>query len=298
MGPDFALLRFATPDSQVWYKAVGEPNLREFQLAIQMARCDFPHIPRMIAQDDKRHAWLMEGAKGEELGEGTSEREWLAAGRCLAQLQICSRAQTKVLLDLGCLDLRAAALRSGIEDYLSRVDRLMQRQTSTRAPRLTFQDLREMEKTLCSAVGEIEGSSVGDTIGHSDMNGANVLVTQDRATFLDWAQAHVGCPLITFHFLERLRQRTQPCASADVDRLRQSYLAAWTVDGERQALRRLLPLVPLVAAYSYALVCGTGADDREPDAQLEGYRRALARQIHREVKTLESDRTHSIGILQ
>src|SRR5277367_3002566 len=53
----FALIRFQTDRSAVWFKAVGEPNTREFRVTMELTARFPSHLPASIATCSDWNAW-------------------------------------------------------------------------------------------------------------------------------------------------------------------------------------------------------------------------------------------------
>src|SRR5689334_777167 len=60
--PTFSLIRFETDGRPVWFKAVGEPNTREFPLTLALSRKCPEYLPKVLAYHVGWNAWLAEEA--------------------------------------------------------------------------------------------------------------------------------------------------------------------------------------------------------------------------------------------
>jgi len=60
----FSLIRFETTQYPVWFKAVGEPNLREYEISLALARLFPDYVPTIIATRPEWHGWLMADSGG------------------------------------------------------------------------------------------------------------------------------------------------------------------------------------------------------------------------------------------
>ncbi|HWO37622.1 MAG TPA: hypothetical protein VNO32_53275, partial [Candidatus Acidoferrum sp.] len=56
--PSFSLIRFGTSGPAVWFKAVGEPNLREFPITLSIARLLPRYLPPILAARPEWNGWL------------------------------------------------------------------------------------------------------------------------------------------------------------------------------------------------------------------------------------------------
>jgi hypothetical protein len=289
MGPNFSLLRFDTSGSPVWFKAVGHPNSREFDITLCLAALGIPHIPRTFASRSDWHAWLSFAADGRHPDETGEEDRWKIVARCLARLQIQSLGHAGALLRSGCQDLRTEALDAAIEPCVGKFAALMEMQSVASPARLRAVDLRLIEKRLKAACRESAVLEAPSALGHSDFNAGNILVDRRQACFLDWAQAHVGSPFLTLEYLTLLIGRCASGAAERVHDLRSEYLRPWRKFCSAAQIARLADLTPLLAVFAYAVVCLGGCEDiRDLSVKQAGYIRSLARRALREAQTPDS----------
>src|SRR5882757_2296638 len=74
--PAFSLIRFETNGDAVWFKAVGEPHLREFRVTLALAQIIPSYVPRLIASRPDWNAWLSVEAEGSELFQTKDVAFW------------------------------------------------------------------------------------------------------------------------------------------------------------------------------------------------------------------------------
>ncbi len=94
--PWFALFRVTTEaiDSasgnaarSFWFKAVGEPNVREYAVTVALtAECPY-WFPKLVATKPEWNGWLMEEVEGHELDVEPDGRPWALTARVLAKVQ-------------------------------------------------------------------------------------------------------------------------------------------------------------------------------------------------------------------
>jgi len=97
---------------------------------------------------------------------------------------------TAELLEAQAKDLRIGQLAGRIDPFLARMSELMAvQEKSTPAPlgRSELATLADGLKEACALLAEL---GLPDTLGHLDFNPGNIVVTEDRCVFLDWAE---GC---------------------------------------------------------------------------------------------------------
>jgi hypothetical protein len=282
LGPDFALLRFATSGSTVWFKAVGSRNAREFAITWTLSDAGAPHTPRVLAFREDWRAWLCLEAEGKHPDSQTAETDWEVAARCLGELQIASIPHTDALLAAGARDLRADHLYQAIDSCLSRLGALMKVQPAVPPHRLDAEAFETIEIQLRQACHRLGALGIPDTVGHSDLSAGNILISETDAVFLDLAESHVGLPFLTLAYLELLAG-TALCRK----RAREAYLALWRPECSATQIEALLDMTPLLAVFAYVLVCDDpGQHPEELSPELARYLRSLARRMHTEAQAL------------
>lgn len=287
MGPDFSLLRFATDGTAVWFKAVGEPNLREFAITTLLAQMGSDHVPAILARQAAWHAWLMPDAGSRSLDQATDPQSWQTAARSLARLQLASLPHVEELSAAGCDDLRVCALNDQIEPFLSRVEAVIDLQSRCPPRRLSMTDLRLVEHLLRRACRELEALGVPDTLGHSDLNPGNVLIEEDRAVYIDWMLGHVGHPFLTFEYLCALLGRIGPAPDELLPLLREEYLRPWRRLLSARQIAMSLRFTPLIAIFAYALACTAKRGDAQTQPPAFGpLMRSLARRMCEEARRI------------
>lgn len=290
IGPDFALLRFATTGRAVWFKAVGHPNCREFTITRQLTNLRLPHVPELIAVDEALHAWLMYEAPGTFAESCYSREQWKWIARSLAELQRASLPHLAALAGADASDLTILRLENGIEAYLDQVSCLMELQQAEVPRRLTSDDLRLIEARLKAACRRMKHLAIPDSIGHSDFNPGNIMVHRGEAVFLDWAQGHVGPPCLTFEYLLLLVARNCPADPALLGDVREEYLSICLPALPKRDVAECFSLSPLLAVYAYALVCHEAYGDlKGAGVEGRGFLRSLARRISREAQAVATD---------
>ena len=88
--PSFSLIRFETNGPAVWFKAVGEPNLREFPITLKLAELFPRFMPEVLGTKPEWNGWLSREVDGQNLGETKDIALWEQAATDLARLQIQS----------------------------------------------------------------------------------------------------------------------------------------------------------------------------------------------------------------
>jgi hypothetical protein len=286
----FSLVRFETDGPAMWFKAVGEPNIREFAVTCALAQLFPDCLPPMLATRTDWNGWLAGEVQGKLLAEVQEQVLWEKAAATLARLQIQSIDCGSRILGAGARDLGSAALSRYIQPFMSVVARLMERQTKVPPPVLDRNALMVLADSLQSAVDATDSIGIPETLGHLDLNPGNIVISNDRCAFLDWAEAYIGNP---FFSLEYLLQHAASAFGEGSDiraRIIAAYCAEWGGFVSADAIAGALVFAPLLAAFAYAAGSDIWKQPQGLHGPAAGYLRSLTRRMRREAKELEDRR--------
>jgi hypothetical protein len=287
----FSLIRFATTRQPVWFKAVGEPNLHEYGISVELARLLPGFVPTILGTKPKWHAWLMSDGGGITLDESRDPSSWQTAISTLAELQIASIDASNELMQAGCRDLRLGTLLELVDPFLDTMAELMKNQTKVPPPVLSQQELSRLSVTVKDALHCLEALPIPDTLGHSDFNPGNIIVGPERCIFIDWAEAHISHPFLTFeYFLSHLRKDYPTLVQFEGD-LRSSYAQRWHAISSAEQVAEAFLFSPLAAVFAYAAAGNTWRNpDRLKIPQVPAYLRSLTRRMKQEAEMLQRRR--------
>jgi len=284
--PSFNLIRFETSGPAVWFKAVGEPNQREFPITCSLSRLFPAHLPTVLATRPDWNAWLTRESEGQLLGDEQESGTWERVAAALAELQISSCDRTPALARAGVRDLSVGTLRKQIRPFVETTQQLMQQQPKTPPSILDRKELLGLADRIGEAFDFLETLEIPETLGHLDLNPGNIVVSATKCVFLDWAEAYLGNPFLTLQYLLEHFRRTHPHDSTAESQVLESYAAPWCRILSRDAIQAGLTVAPLLAVFSY--MCGTGLlsdGERLKQAEFAGYLRSLARRTDHEART-------------
>lgn len=281
--PTFSLIRLGTDTGALWFKATGEPNAHELPVTLALARM-FPHyLPEILGAHTGWNGWLAAEAAGTPLDETAEFAAWERAAEELARLQIASIGKTDELLRVPIRDLRVAKLSERISPFLARMAEFMAAQKKPSPAPLDRSELATLAEALKESCALVEGFHFPDTLGHTDCNPGNILVSQERAVFVDWSEACVTTPLVTLQYLREYLVRSGIEEPAGGRKLANAYLQPWEELYSPVELRRALALMPLVAVYAYAVAADSWRTlDPASAPNLAAYYRSLTRRMFRE----------------
>ena len=289
--PSFSLVRFETDGPALWFKAVGQPNQREFLITCTLAHLFPNYIPGVLAGRPEWNGWLTREAAGKLLGEVREDALWQRAAAALAELQIDSIDHGARILGAGSRDLGAATLSKLIRPFMESMAELMERQTKVPPAALGRDELLPLGDRIQSALDALEALGIPETLGHLDLNPGNIIVSPRHCTFLDWSEAYVGNPFFSFAYLLEHLRRTSGTDSAVETKLVEAYCAQWEQVVLPSVVAEGLALAPLLAVFAYAAGSNAWEDTERLQPAAAGYLRSLTRRMHREANELESRRS-------
>ncbi len=285
--PTFSLIRFETDGPAVWFKAVGAPNQREYPLTLALARSFSRFVPEIIATRPECNAWLAREAEGPLLHECSELAPWEAAAADLAELQISSIGTSLHLLDPGARDMRAWALADMVEPFFQAMGELMESQTKIPPAALSREELRCLSTRVREALAVLEETGIPTTLGHLDMNPGNIVCSPTGCVFLDWAEAFVGHPFLTFEYLLEHYRRTLGQDYSQEMQFVARYTSLWRAFVSESDIRWALEVAPLVAVFAYASGNNQWTDPQQlQESRAAGYLRSLTRRMEREARGL------------
>jgi hypothetical protein len=289
--PTFALLRLKTNVQAVWFKAVGEPNLREFPIAVALSRLFPGFVPTVIATHPAWHGWVTAEFPGSTLDEVPNACAWERAAQTLAELQVASVGKTDQLLDAGCQDVRVASLLALVDPFMEVMSQLMEQQQKTPPSTLDRNELRTLGRQIKDVLSDLAELDFPDTLGHLDFNPGNILCSADQCIFLDWAEAYVGPPFLTLEYLREHLLRLRPeGTNLDADVVK-PYETTWRRIISPETVSPALDLAPVLAVFAYASGIEAWRDRAKLlEPKIAGYLRSLTRRMHVEMQRLQDRR--------
>jgi hypothetical protein len=282
-GPTFSLIRLETNGPAVWFKATGEPNLHELPITLLLTRLFPGNLPALLGVHPSWNAWLSEEVSNATLDTCTEPSTWETVAETLADLQIASIGRSCALLDARCKDLRPPKLTDLIPPFFARMAELMAGQQKQSPPALTNAELAFLANRLKEACSRLQDLDFPDTLGNVDFNPENILISLPRCVFIDWAEACVANPLITFEYLREHTRRSFAGDATTSEDIAASYLRRWQPFLSPDDLERALRVSRLVAIFTYAVSSNRwSAHETSRTSALAGYFRSLTRRMHRE----------------
>jgi hypothetical protein len=286
----FALIRFSTNRGAFWFKAVGEPNLREFPVAKALA-ARFPrYVPMPLAAQTAWNAWLTAESEGHELSKSAKLTDWYQVAESLAELQIDSIHQSECILGADARDLRPQQLLEIAAPFFSAMERVMDAQGTPAPQKLNRREIAVVRDRVIEAVKELEEAQIPQTLNHLDLNPSNIFVAGGQCTFLDWAEAAFGNPFFSFQYFRQHFLRSVPESESVEGFFREAYLKRWAPLLASKVVDKALKLTPLAAVFAYASALPWDDAHLEIKPHLAGFLRSLVRRMNRESEQIAQSR--------
>lgn len=281
--PAFSLVRLETDGAALWFKATGKPNAHELPISLLLSELFPKHLPRILGVHTSWNGWLSAEAEGTSLDELTECAFWERAAEGLAELQTASIGRAAELVAGGCKDLRLPLAARHIDRFVTRMGAFMRVQAKLSPAPLTGTELLSLGEGLKAAFSLLQDFGLPDTLGHLDCNPGNLIVSPKRCVFLDWAEASVTNPLITFEYFRRHMERCGIEEPAAECRITNAYLRPWASFFSREHLLRAIAAAPPVAVFLHA-IAGEAWRTLDPASNpgLAAYFRSLTRRMYRD----------------
>ncbi len=245
--PHFILICFKTNSTPVWFKAVGEPNLREYSITLGLVEKFPDFFAYVLATHPDWHGWLMLDANGCHSVGTFNSGHWQRAASALAELQVASSYKTRELEAIGCRDRGLETIQTQIDPFLVDMERVMPLQQSKALQSTQLENLGHMLKSSCAELGAL---GLPDCFGHGDFGPHNILFSRTRCVFIDLAEAQVTHPLFTFQYLlDFLRPSNK---ERSLKELMDSYVAVWSKLVDPELLMTGLRLSPILTILWHA----------------------------------------------
>jgi hypothetical protein len=285
----FSLMRFETTGPAVWFKAVGEPNTHEFNIVSILATLFPTYLPPIVAVRPEWNGWLATEVEGASPDADSSFSTWKTISVRLAELQIASLHEVPRLISAGCRDIRVSSLLNSTDEFFAIMDKLMKQQVKIPPSVLTSEELLDLKKRIKEILSPLAASGIPDTLNHLDLNPGNIFVSGERCTFIDWAEAAIGHPFLTFQYLLEHLTRLRPQYADRREELVSVYASQWQRFAPASGVSHSLACAPLIAVFAYAVSTGTWRDPETfASPRVAGYFRSLVRRMKREADTLEN----------
>jgi hypothetical protein len=294
--PWFALFRISvepvdeakleTPKA-LWFKAVGEPNTREFAVTLALTQ-ECPYwFAKLVAAKPEWDGWLMEEADGHELDDEADGRPWALTARILAKVQKRFVGQENRLLALGCCDWRVPRVLDCLDLFFDRMEPIMRRQKSALPQVLDASELRVLKGQCRALCHNVEDLDIPDTIAHGDFSPHNVIVSNGWPVLIDWAEAYVSFPFISWEYFWNRTVKDHPDYQTWHERMHRNYAyRVWEPLLGRRRVDEGMRLAPAMAVLVHALygldLSGWGESDDAAKVK-----RSLARRLQRELQVVE-----------
>ena len=255
-GVNFCLLSMVDSDGRkLWFKSVGEPNICEYAITVELARRFPAYLPKILFTIPEWHGWMMEDVSGCPLSDSCSIHQCSQALAALAFMQQEMADYRNVLSALGANDWSYARIFSLIDSFCEDAHRAMLAQTSNRSKSLAASELIELRRGIEDALDQLNGAGIPETLLHPDLGHGNVIATANGPVFLDWASASIGHPFLSAEQMLSDLTRSAEIFGQSQATLRRGYAMQWRrFTSSMENLDKAAALMPAFAAFVYAMM--------------------------------------------
>jgi hypothetical protein len=283
VGPGSCLIQMSAGDSRVWFKAPGPFCPQELPITVSLSKLFPEYLPEILAVHTGWSGWLAREISAPTLDQCHHLSAWQFAAANLAKLQMESMGRSAELLNASCRDLRLTKLIELISPFVSCMAELVSR-TQRPSPEgfLSPSEFAWLATHLEEACRSLAARNLPDTLGNVDFNPGNILISKSSCHFLDWAEACVSSPLITFHFLIEHAKHAFPNDPTALSLLADSYGRQWCALCSPTELEEMLTWSSLVAIFAYGVASDAwSSPEKLQDRALCDYYCNLVRRMHR-----------------
>jgi Phosphotransferase enzyme family len=253
VSPVHFLLEVQTTAGRFYLKGVRRRLASEQPLTCALARWQPNCLPEIVAADNSRLWWLMRDIEGQRLDNIPDVRRWEEALRNYAELQINCAERIQELLILGCPDYRLPALAGQIDWLFTTAAELKAAYScAVNDNGLDYHALAFRLKELCSRLADY---GLPSSIGHGDLNTGNIIITDERCVYIDWATGYVGHPFLSAAGFPEYAAHKRPELKEERSRLRQAYLEPWSAFLGMDDLQKAYQISKPLALLCYITHC-------------------------------------------
>jgi Phosphotransferase enzyme family len=269
---------------KIWFKAVGEPNTREYALTAELTRRFPAYLPKILITIPEWNGWMMESAEGLPLNESGGLYQCEQALTALAIMQKEMVTDMASLSALGAKDWTCGRIASLSRPFFAESQRAMEAQVSTKSRPLFKSELDQLENDVESALQEFSDAGIPETLVHGDIGHGNILTTLNGPVFLDWAETYVGHPFLSSEHLLADLARSNPLFVRKQNVLRAHYATHWKNQIRPADLEKVAALAPGIAAFAYAVIAWDANFSRPDPTLVWPLLRSLLRRTKRELE--------------
>lgn len=240
------VMRIPTHDENLFFKATADETLFEAGLTKLLVEIARQNSPDLIAADAAR-GWMLMRDGGGQLRERIRPTKdigpWRRVVPQFAELQIRAAAHVQNMLEAGVPDYRLEKLPGLLSALLKDRSVLLLNQPKG-ITEAELNELLESAPRFQSLCEQLSAYDIPETLNHGDFHDGNVLIQDDRLTFIDWGDASVSHPFVTlrtlFVSMEITLDLEDHVITPEMSAVLDEYLKPW---------QRFAPMDQLKAAY-------------------------------------------------
>ncbi|MDG9675743.1 aminoglycoside phosphotransferase family protein [Micromonospora sp. DH14] len=262
--------RVPTDDGPVWFKANNLGTVHEAVLITALAEVTPDRVLTPIAVDPEQ-GWSLLPDGGESLRDVLARdsdlAHWERALPGYAALQLASAPHADELVARGVPDQRPEVMADLFVELLDDREALLIGAEGGLGPEM-HERLRAEVPSYAQRCRRLADIGIPATVQHDDLHDGNVFAGRDGYRYFDWGDASVAHPFGTLLVTLRAVADARKLAAADAQlvRLRDAYLEAWTDRYDRRTLVEAADLAialgPVSRSLSWRRALDTTAESR------------------------------------
>lgn len=248
--PTFSLIRFETDGPNLWFKAVGEPNVREYPITLALAKSVPEYIPTVIAAHSDWNAWLAIEAEGTHLGADSTAEDWVTVINSLTNLQIAALGHARAVLEYGARDARPVVLDGLVDGFFEEAAVFLEEHQSICTDPFPRNEMLRLAGEIRRCLDLLQSCCLPNVLGHFDFSPTNILISGQRCVFLDWAEACIGTPTLT---LVGALETFEACNNHSSEARRvliSQFIKGWSAFESTTAITQAIEVSPLIAPFA------------------------------------------------
>ena len=251
------ILQIPTNIGDLYFKAVIPDLAYEAALTKGLFRWFPDCIPQILAIDSEK-GWLLMVDGGIKLRDVLKTiddiQHWEALLPSYAKLQQESAQYVDELLGMGVCDHRLATLPTQFQALLDDEDAIGLNHVNGLALD-EYQQLQNCFNCVVRMCEQLATFGIPETLHHGDLHDGNVFILNGCYRFFDWGDSSISHPFFSLHstYDSLKRQFDLKTDAVWFNRLKSSYLKAWTDDEPTEHLESAFDLAQQLAPIPAAL---------------------------------------------
>ncbi len=265
------VIRLPTSGGDVYFKAVSSSQANEPLLLKRLAQRSPRNVPELLASDDDRRWMLMRDFGGTETHK-LDDHHHLESMKRFAEIQLAASAELDAWRGAGCQDRLLECVACSMDDLIA--DPVVARGVNA----AELERLTTIVHEYRGLFEELTASGLPNTLVNQDFRIGNVVWSDDRYVFYDWADSVITHPFFSAtRFLNFIHDKPPLEANARHEPMIEAYLEPWQAVLAIEKLRKAFALARRINAMYQAVRFHLAMRTSEP---MIGWEECLLAQVN------------------